>query len=97
MHCCYITATNSTSHYEKRKNQRGFSKEQINQIITYGEIYHVGNSCIAYWLNRRANNQYRSQDSGHDLPYNSAVIVSYDNKIVTVMHCNNKPGHWRAA
>ena len=92
-----ITEISSTRHSETRKSQRGFSSGQISRIISYGEVYHAGNNCVAYWLNRRVYRQYGSQSVGHDIPYNTAVIVSYDNKIVTVMHCSHKPGHWRAA
>jgi len=92
-----LTAINSTRHSETRKNQRGFSLEQISRIINYGEVYHAGNNCVAYWMNRRACSLYVSQSGCDDIPYNTAVIVSYDNKIVTVMHCSHKPGHWRAA
>jgi len=85
-----------TKHAALRSQQRGIDEAIIAAAIHFGERHHPGGGHKAFFLGRKAVAKARSMWNTNLSDYqNVAVIVSADDRIVTVQHCPAPKKSWR--
>jgi hypothetical protein len=90
-----------TEHARKREGQRGVTPEMEKVAMKFGEVYSAGCGAVVYWLNKRALRRI-SRQLGRPTwlrrareSENLALVMSADNRLLTVMRCNHRQKHWK--
>ena len=85
-----------TTHAVVRCQQRGFSEQAVELVVTHGQAYHAGDGARAYFLGTRAVVEAKRRHGINlDRWRGSAVIVSQDDAIVTVQRVTRPKRTWR--
>lgn len=87
-----------STHGEQRMKHRGITKDDVLNIMEFGDVYYVGNHCYSYYISKKAVAKLRGREKSRiGKVMDKAVIVSDDGVIVTVMRFKHPQNHWKRA
>ena len=80
-----------TNHSLKRMQQRGISREAVEHILKYGEVFYDGHGAQVFFINKKNRDLLPSELEAKDLKkikkqLNAYVVHSMDGSLITVGH-----------